>query len=343
LSISWSDFAALEVPPDFGRTFHEPFQLHLRLCPNAECPNHQVSPGMRVVIEWHDPERRVIRFHCLACGRRFTRSYDGELRVRPRNPPLQPEQLPPLSGSAEEIARLKAMGLRGESNHQIAQQMHWGRVAVHHAWISLGIEQQVHQAQVQRRIQQRQQRHAALRVRVEAILQALLKEETEITKLRVEQALGHAGCLRFYPELIKLIYEVAQPHNAKIKQQQYEALTARLTHLLEQLKDNDQSVTIKEITRQVGLPCDRSLEAYPELHEMVRRAVGEHQTRIKAVWMQRLRARIDEAAMRLLAQGVRITYKKILKEVGLNAYRVWHDPVIHGFLQKWIGGFDLNN
>lgn len=340
LSISWSDFAALEVPREFVRNLQEPPYLHLRLCPTPECPNHHPPPSTRVNVVADLPDRRMVRFRCRVCGRRFTRTYGGELVTKPRRPPIQPGESPPIVKSAEEIARLTEMGLQGQDNRPIARRLGWGEKTVRMYWIALGLEEQVHQAQAQRRAREKQQRHAALRARVEAVLQTMLDQDEEITLRRVGRALGcNSDYLHTHPDLAKRVHEVARQHNAQVRQRWYEALVVQITHAIEELKHGNGAMTISEIAQRVGLSYNKLHQSYPELHAMVRQALNEHQAEIKASRTKTECARINEAAVRLVVQETRLTYGAILKEAGLGKYRAKCDPVIRDLLQQWIGGF----
>ena len=341
LSMSWPDFAALEVPPDFVRTIQEPPQMHLRLCPNPECPNHQPPPSTRVVRLANYPQQQIARFHCLTCGRRFTRAYDGKLRFKSRKPPIGLGEPPPMVKPAEDIARLKEMGLRGKDNRWIARQLGWGEKTVRIHWISLGMEEQVHRAQAQRRAQEQQQRDANRRACVEAVLQTMLNQDEEITASRVGRALGHGGeYLRSYPDLLALVQEAVQPHNAQVRQRRYETLTAQIIQALEGLKKSTCVVSLGEVSLQVGMRSDRLSKSYPELSAMIRQAVEEHQVEVKARHTQMVCAQINEVAAHLVAEGSRLTWAAILKGAGLNRYGVQNDPVIHNLIQQWLGGFD---
>jgi hypothetical protein len=243
--------------------------------------------------------------------------------------------------SAEDIARLKEMGLRGEDNRWIAHQLGWGEKTVRVHWISLGMEEQVHEAQAQRRTQEQQQRNASRRACVEAVVQTMLNQDEEITVSRVGRALGHGGAyLRNHPDLVALVQEAAQPHNAQVRQRRYETLTARITQALEELKKSTRLGSVSAVSRQVGMPHYRLSKSYPELSAIVRQAVEEHQVEVKARHVQMVCARINEVAARLVAEGSRLTWVAILKGAGLNKYRGQNDPVVHNLILQWIGGFD---
>jgi len=340
LSWSWSDFAALEVPHEFVRSLEEPPYMSLRLCPNPECPNHQPPPGLGVCVLMDLPDRRIVRFRCTTCGRRFTRSYDGELVTKPRRPPIRPGEPPTVVKSAEEVAHLTGLGLQGLDNRQIARQLGWGEKTVRMYWISLGLEEQVHEAQARRRAREQQERHAALRNRVETILQSLLDQDEEITLSRVSRALGrNSEYLQNHPDLKEQVQEVAQGHNARVKQRRYETLSARITRLIEEAKHGHEPMTIKGIAQQAGLSYGRLRNSYPELHAMVRQAVQEHQAKMRALRTKMRCAQINEAAARLVAQGSRLTYRALLEEVGLHKCSAQADPAVQDLLRRWVGDF----
>jgi transcriptional regulator with XRE-family HTH domain/transposase len=340
LSWPWFDFADLEVPREFVRSLEEPPLMYLRLCPTPECPNHQPPPSMSVKLLRDLPDGRKARFRCTACGRRFTRTYEGELTAKPRRPPIRPGEPPPVVKSAEEVTRLVEMGLQGISNRQIAHQLGWGEKTVRMYWISLGLEEQVHQAQAERRGREQQERYAALCDRVETILQFLLTQDEEITLRRVGRALGYnSDYLHNYPDLAEWVQEIAQEHNAQVRQRRYEELSARIAQAIEEAKQGNGTMTIHGITQRAGLPYDRLYHSYPELHETVRRAVREHQARMRAARTEARCAQINEAAARLVAQGSRLTYKAILEEAGLHKCSAKADPVVLVLLRRWVGDF----
>jgi len=340
LSWSWSDFAALKVPYEFVQSLKEPPFMHLRLCPAPECPNHQPPPSMGVKLLRDLPDCRKARFRCTACGRRFTRSYEGDLMAKPRRPLIRPGEPPTVVKSAEEIARLVEMGLQGLDNRQIARRLGWGEKTVRMYWISLDLEERVHQAQARRRAQEQQERYAALCDRVEAILQSFLNQDEEITLRRVDQALGYASeYLHNYPDLVERVREVARQHNAQVRQRRYETLSTRIAQAIKEAKKDNGTMTIHDIAQRAGLPYNRLYQSYPELHTMVRQAVQEHQARMRVARTEARCAQINEAAARLVAQGSRLTYKAILKEVGLHKCSAKADPVVQTLLRRWVGDF----
>ena len=337
---SWSDFAAIEVPQEFVQNLQEPPHMPLRLCPTLDCPNHQPPPDLGVGVLIDIPERRIVRFRCKTCGRRFTRSYDGELTAKPRRPPIRHGEPPTVIKSAEEIARLTELGLQGLDNRQIARQLGWGEKTVRMYWISLNLEKQVHQAQAQRRAREQQERHSTIHERVKTILQSMLGQEEEITLGRVSQALGfNSGYLRNHPDLKERVKQLIQEHNARIEQQRYERLAASIVHLIEKAERGDGTMTIKNIAEQAGLSYSRLCSSYPELYQMVRQAVREYQARMRVLRTETRCAKINEAAARLVAQGSRLTYRAILEEVGLHKCSAQADPAVMDLLRRWVGDF----
>jgi len=339
LGLSWADFAALEVPDGFAEALRTPRHLALRLCPNPACPNCQPPPSLQVRRLADLPERQVARFRCSACGRSFTRSYDGRLTAKPRRPPIHPGEPPAVPKSAEEIALLKELGLQGEDNRRIARRLGWGEKTVRMYWIALDLEQQVHQAQAQRRAQEKQQRLAAIRARLERILQPLLNRDEEITLRQLSRALGRNGdYVRNDPDLVAWVQALVQPHNARVRQRQHETTTARIFSALEALKCNDRLVKVEEIAQQAGLTYTKLRKAFPELLPLLHEALVEHRARLRTLRLQAQIEQIDAAASRLIAQGVRLNYKVILREAGLSDHNP-NSPAIRDILVRWTGNF----
>lgn len=338
LACSWADFAALEVPPAFVRSQQEPLHLPLRLCPNSTCPNHG-QPSGQVLLLADVPAQQLARFYCPACGRRFTRAYSGELRVKQRRPALQPGQAPPMVKPAAEIERLLELGLRGEDNRLIAHELGWGEKTVRMHWISFGLEEQVHRAQAQRRAREKQQRAADFQARLQPILQSLLAQEQEITVTQVNQALGHEGSYLQYYSALPQVQEAIRRHNAQIQQRRRVELADKLAHALQELKASLVDVAIPEIARRIGLTYYGLTHNYPEFHRQVQQAVAEHRAELKTARRERECEQINAAAARLIAQGVSLSYRAILAEAGLDKYRAQCDPAIRDLLRQWIGGF----
>ena len=340
LSCSWPDFAALEVPQEFVQSLGQPHLLHLRLCPESECPNHQPPPSTGVWLLKDLPDGQKARFRCSACGRSFTRSYEGQLIVKPRRAPQPPKKLSRGLKSAEEIARLVEMGLQGMSNLAIACELKWIPQTVASYWESLDLKEQVHQAQAQRRMEEQQERRAILRDQVEAILCGMFSEDEKITLQRVAQDLGHtAGYLAHYPDLRERVREASQVHNAQVEKRRYEALSVQLHQAIEEARQENGTLTVRGILQQTGLTHRRLSEVYPEFHAMVKDAVKDHQARMRIIRAETRCAQINAAATGLLARGSRLTQAAILREAGLHKCSVKSDASVEELLRKWVGDF----
>lgn len=340
LSYSLPDFAALEVPNEFVQSLELPHLLHLRLCPDPECRNHQPPPGMGVKLLRDLPDWRRARFRCSACGRRFTCTYEGELTAKPRRAPLPPGRLSRGLKSTEEIAKLVEMGLQGMDNRQIAHELGWGQKTVRLYLEALDLEDQVHQAQEWRRMEERQERCASLRARVETILQVLLNTPEKITIARVAQALGQtAAYLSSYPEVVERIREVSQVHNAQVEKRYYDALLTQIHEIIAEARRENGPLTIRQISERTGLTYQRLTKAYPELHAMVRDAVKDHQAKMKILRTEARCAQINAAAARLVDRGTRLTQAAILREAGLTVCGADSNSVVQALLRKWVSDF----
>jgi len=340
LERSWPEFAAQEVPYSFVQHLAEPPHLHLRLCPTPGCPNHQPPPGMGVIMSRDMPDCRRVRFRCSACGRHFTRTYEGELATRLRRAPPHLRDLSRSLKSTEEVAQLVEMGLQGTSNRQIARRLGWTEQTVHFYWPALGLEEEVHQAQTRRRAQEQQERHATLHAQVEMALQSLLSQDEEITLERVAQALGRTvRNLKNYPELVERVREASQVHNAQVRKRRYEALVAQVQQIIEEARQGSKALTVREIMQRTNLTYKGLFKAYPKLQAMVRDAVKENQARMRIARAETRCALITAAAARLAAQGSRLTQVAILREAGLHKCAVKSDAAVEGLLRKWTSDF----
>ncbi len=337
LALSWPEFAALEVPPTWLTAMQEPRHMQLRLCPTPDCPNHQPPPNVSVNLLADLPEHTIARFHCTRCGRRFTRSYTGRLMGKPRRPPIQPGDPPTVPKSPAEIARLVELGLQGRDNREIAHQLGWGEKTVRMYWISLDLETQVHQAQAQRRAQEKRERHASTRVRLDASLQDLLARDEKISARQVGRALGfNADYLNAHPLLAADVQEQVRIHNRQVTERQVERLRTRIADILAELPSCEVNVTFREIAQAVGLSADYLCRHYPELSAVVRAALIEHLTRTKTVRSQAECTLINAAAARLAAQGRSLGVTAICREAGLHKYRCRADPVLLALMHQWI-------
>jgi len=338
LTLSWPEFAAVEVPAAFVRRFQEPAHLATRLCPTPGCPNSQPPPGTGVWLLADLPERRVVRLGCRACGRKFTRSYEGTLTAKPRRPPLRSGDQPPVVKTPAEIAQLTAWGLQGLTNRWIARQLGWGEKTVRMYRIALRLEERVHAAQAQRRTQEAQRQQEALRAQIDAILASLRAADEEITVRRVACALGHnADYLRTRPVLAAHVRTAAHDHNAQRRQRQDAALAARIAEALDPTKRRAQMLTLYRILDQIGLSDQRLRAGYPDLHTLVHQAITADQAARQTALRQQHVLRINAAATRLIDTRVRLTYTGLLQAAGVDRYYGFRDPIIHDLLEQWIG------
>jgi len=340
LSWTWVEFAALDIPREFVRNPSQTRHLHLRICPTPECLSHRPSPSTQVRITGDWPDRQKVRLRCTACGRTFFRSYDGELILRPENQPSQPAERRHLRKSPEEVALLTQLSLQGEDTCKIAERLGWAPATVKRHWIRLGIEEQALQARAQRRERQQQQDLAIYHERLEAVFQSLLKQDREISLRDVSRAMGYkAGGRNIDPDKRKRMQQVIQAHNLQVRQRRYERLAARISEILDELKHSDQAMTILEISQRLGLH-NRTLQVrYPELHAIVRQAIQEQKTRIKALRKERWRIQIEEATARLIEQGKKPTGNAIAREAGLNTSHAYSNLTIRSLIQQWTDRF----
>lgn len=287
------------------------------------------------------PDRRLVRLRCIACGSSFARTYDGELEAKPDR---STRELAYLCKSPEEIALLTQLGLQGEGNCQIADRLGWAPRTVRQYWNALGLEEEVHRAQARRRKQRQQQRHDELLVRLEAILQSLTEQDKEITLRDVGRALGYSlDYLQNKPDLLERVRRVVQTHNPLAQQRRYEALSAHISDILDEMKHGGERMTITEIAQKVGISYGVLLYNYPELHAKVRQAVQEQKAKIKALKEEKWRIQIDEAATRLIAQGQKTSGKAVLREAGIREGAAHSNPTIRKLLRQRIGGFVSND
>ena len=339
LRLSWKEFAGLEVPDEFAQAVQTPRHIHLRLCPNPKCPNHHSPPGTRVQLLRDIPEQRIARFHCITCDRRFTRSYDGELRTRACHPRLRAGEPHILIKSQNEIASLIEMGMRGECNRTIAQSLRWGECTVRIYWIALGIEEQVHQAQAKKRIKEKHERYATLRLQIQATLDSMLAQNQEATLQQVSRALGKKGeYWHICCGQTDFVREVIRQHNIRVRQRRDKAISTQIARILENLPCSDHIVKVEEIAQQAGISYNQLRDRYPELRLKVHEAIQVHRTRLKEIQLENQIKQIDDAAMRLTERGVRLAYQVILREAGLSRY-AYHSAPIRDALARWVSNF----
>jgi hypothetical protein len=336
IQMSWRKFASLDVPDAFLREIQAPRHLALRVCPDLHCPSHEMHPGAGVFLLLDAPEQHFARLRCKVCGKRFTRSYDGSLRTRPRCPSLQPGEKHNLLKSQAEIASLIEMGLHGECNRQIARKLGWGEKTVRIYWIALGLEGQVHQAQARMRAAKKVDQCGRLGSQIQAILEPLLHENRRLTLQEVHRALG-SDCfyLQRHPDQARYLREAIWQHNVRIQQHQDDVVAAQIAKSIASLACADHIVLIDEITGQTGISSATLRENYPALHSEVHQAIQEQRERLKALHLKKQIEQIDRAANLLVAKGVRLTYRTILQEAGLSRYAN-HAAPIRDALAHWI-------
>lgn len=337
LSMSWADFTMVDVPVEFSID-PVPELFFLRVCPNPECSNHQ-TPSQGVRVKLHFPERRTARFHCTSCGRNFTRRYeDGEKVPQRHKASHHPTYFAVDRKPEQEVTRLLELGRQGMSDAQIAAILGWSCTGVRSCWIVLNVRGEVRQAQAERRLREQQERNAVLRERAEQVLQVMLGQPETITFARVKRAL-HCSVdrLQTCPGLVERIRAVAHTHNEHVRQHREEILSVQLMDAFAELKQHGNLVRISAVLGKVGM-ISRLLEVtHPQLYAMVRQVVGEHNAHFKMACQQKQCLQINEAAARLVARSVRLTYEGILKEAGVGRRRMEADPVIRELLDHWVG------
>ena len=339
LQVSWKEFAVLDVPSEFLQEIHTPRHKSIRICPNPKCPNYDLPSSTGVFMLRDLPEERFARFRCKVCGKRFTRSYDGSLRTKPRRPALCAGEQHTLMKSQVEITTLIDMGLRGENNRKIAQSLGWGEKTVRIYWIALGMEEQVHQAQAEKRANEQLEKRTRLSSQIQVVLEPLLEKHQEITLRQVHEALG-SDCfyLNRYPDLADFVRLTIQQHNICTKQYLDDAVSMQITKIIASLWDTDRIVKVEEIARLAGLSYNQLRNNYPDLRLKVHQAIQEHRARLKELHLKNQIRQIDDAANRLGEKGIRLTYQTILREAGLNRY-AFHAAPIRDALARWVSNF----
>jgi transcriptional regulator with XRE-family HTH domain/DNA-binding CsgD family transcriptional regulator len=339
LQLSWKAFAILDVPDEFAQEIHTPRHKSIRICPNPKCSNYDLLSSTDVFMLRDMPEERFARFRCKVCGKRFTRSYDGSLRTKPRRPALRTGEHHTLMKSQAEIATLIEMGLRGDSNRQIARSLGWGEKTVRIYWIALGMEEQVHQAQAKKRANGQLEKRTRLSSQIQVVLEPLLEKNRRITLRQVHEALG-PDC--FYlgscPDLADFVRLTIQQHNIRIKRHVDDAVSIQNTEIIASLWDTDHIVKVEEIARRAGLSYGQLRSNYPDLRLKVHRAIQEHRARLKELHLKNQIRQIDDAANRLSERGVRLTYQTILREAGLNP-SAHNSAPIRDALARWVSNF----
>jgi hypothetical protein len=228
------------------------------------------------------------------------------------------------------------LGRQGLTNREIDRRMGWPIQTAQIYWSHLGLEEEVHQAQKERRAQEIRARHTLLLDRVEEVLQSMLSQpDEEITFVRISEVLGCGkGYLPAYREVGDRVREVAAPHNAQVKQRRYDTLSARMLAAIEEAKE-DGVLSSEEIHHRLGLSHDRLRRWYPELYTMLQQAVREYQDQVKATRRETRCRQVDQAAARLVARGALLNHGTILEEAGLTRGHAC-DPEIDALLREWV-------
>jgi transcriptional regulator with XRE-family HTH domain len=339
LHLSWKEFAILEVPNEFVQAMQTPRHMRLRLCPNLKCSNHHPPPDTSVQLLRDMPEQRIARFHCTTCGRRFTISYDGNLRIKARHPRLRAGEPHILVKSQDEITSLIEMGMRGDCNQKIAQSLGWGVCTVRVYWITLGLEEQVHRAQSNKRSQEKLERYMTLRSKIQTALDSLLAQNREVTLQQVSQALGKKGVYwHMCCGETGFVHELIQQHNVRVRQQKDEVVFTQIARGIESLQTTNRIVKVEEIAKQAGISYIQLRDHYPELRLKIHEAIHEHRTRLKQIQIKNQIKQIDIAATRLIEKGRRLNYQIILREAGLSRY-AYHSAPIRDALARWVSNF----
>jgi DNA-binding IscR family transcriptional regulator len=285
------------------------------------------------------PEQRIAGFHCKICGRTFTRSYDGNLRIKAHHPTLHTGEQHNLMKTQDEIASLIEMGMRGESNRAIAHNLGWGEKTIRIYWIVLGLEEKVHYAQVQRRTKKKFERRSILRLQIQAILDSLLEQNQEITLRQVSRSLGtNSDYLHSCPDQTEFVRLMIRQHNVRVRQQRDDDVSTQIARSIENLQNSNYIVKVEEIARQVGLSYEQLYNHYPDLRLKIGDAIKKHRTRLKEVQLKNQLDQIDIAAIRLIAQGQRLNYRTILDAAELSPYANKSIP-IRDALIRWVSNF----
>ncbi|MCL4488380.1 MAG: TniQ family protein [Chloroflexi bacterium] len=337
LALSWSDFAAVQLPVEFIESLREIPHLALRVCPMPDCPNHQ-GPSAGVTLRGDVPDRRRARFRCSGCGCRFTRTYEGEWVKPHRKSPSLLTPSPEVHKPHEELVRLMELGRQGLSDKRIARVLGWSTNTVRRYWKVLGVEREIYQAQVARRGRQEQERKETLEARVAERLPALLASAEEISIEEVSRALDCSeDFLRNYPGLRKDIRERVQAHNRLVDDDQEEALKAQCQSIVTDLKRWGKPLTILGVAVRAGYSPGVLARTRPRVYAAVRQAVGEYNAQLKLERRQKECAQINAAAARLVVRGIRLTQLGILKEAGVHTNRKEADPAVRELIDRWIG------
>jgi hypothetical protein len=333
--ISWPAFAALQVPNAFIEQFRTPAHLPLRVCPTPGCVHAQAPTAKGIQLLADIPDRRLARFRCMACGRNFTRTYDGQWVSRPSRRYTDP----PPPKPRREVAQLKRMGLRGDSNRVIAEALGWDPQTVQHYWVALDMLDQVKRARATRRARARQQRTRQLRREADAALASLAQQAETITQSKVVQAMGYThDILSNNPEVAVYISGAARQLNAALRARQCEAVRSRLEQVLADLPSRKAFTTLQDVGSEVGLSSRVIRSRYPDLYRALKAALKTRRYQRRQAHTRERLTQVDEAAKRLIARGERLSGPAIIQEAGFSRYAI-SSPGIRDAVRRWVGGF----
>lgn len=338
LSCSWSEFAAVVVPPEFIGDYAQPAHMDIRLCPNSNCSNHEPPTSLKVRLLRDNVKSQTVGFRCLACGQQFIRQYTGELvPAKIRCSPISSENSRQLTKPIEEVTLLQELGLQGETNQEISRRLGWQMHTVQWYLYALGLAEEVQRAQTKRQRQKKEQQREDLRTRIEVILSVLCQQDKDITLTSVGRALGCTpACLNYYDDILHRVREVAEAHNSQRRQQRLDALLAKFETLTPQLSNWEEPVTIRLIARELGLTREQLRQIYPEVWAKVNEAVQADKVRFRELKRQRRCTHINEVAAALVDQGWHLTIKGLLRETRIAPNVYQSDMVIRELIQTWV-------
>lgn len=341
LGLTWSEVSAITVTSEMVQQMRAIPHLELRQCPNPTCAERSLPPGTHVTMLCDLPEQRVVRLRCTCCGKRFTRSYDGQLTSRAGTRTVSTDPTHWLK-SVQELEQLIAWGREGKPNRWIGQQLGWGQKTVRTYWLRLEMAEEVHRAQAERRQRAQAERRARLRDRITTVLPRLLSEAREVCVSDVAEALGlTATYFSCEPELSVELRARLKEHNAEVRARQDAAVRNRIQEACSSLGQRQELVTHARILAEVGFTWVNLRNHYPELAAQLHAVVEAHQQGYRAAHRAEQLAQIDAAAQRLSGRGVRLTQKAILREAGIEGRPV-QGNVLRQRLQHWVGDFPWN-
>jgi DNA-binding CsgD family transcriptional regulator len=339
---TWPGVAAMELDATLVEQLTAPPHMPLRQCPHPQCRASQLPPGLHVTMLRDMPERRVVRFRCSSCGRRFTRSYDGYTTART---PRARDDVPELARSQKteaELERLVAWGREGRPNRWIAQQLGWGQKTVRTYWLLLGVEAEVHQAQTAYRRGRQEQRQEGLRAALVPVLNRLVSGDAEVALRDVARELGYnSDYLHAYPDVAADVHACLAQHNNGVRARRAASWSTRVTEYCRTLECSDEYVTLAAALVQLDISWKVLRESYPDLAELLQTAVRSHQQQQRDACRAAQLAQIDTAAGQLHARGVHVSQRAILREAGLSLYS-GATPILRQRLQQWVGDFPWN-